>query len=68
MRINRFWQMLAEMLLCEHAIERKFVIPSFLTNVSAVPREHEIGSLQLYCILKTTLLWLALSSTLIDRF
>ena len=37
--INRFWWFLAEMLLREYTIEQWFVIPSLLTNVSALPGE-----------------------------
>ena len=36
MLINQFWYFLAEMLLREYAIEGWFVIPRFLTNVSAL--------------------------------
>ena len=71
MHINRFWKFLANMLLREYAIEWWCVNPPLLTNVTALPGKTwtvKIGSLQSHCIPKTTLLWLAISSTLINQF
>jgi len=59
------------MLLKEYTIERLFVIPPLLTNVSALPGETwtlKIGSLQSCCIPKTTLLWLAISLIFLNQF
>ena len=72
-QINQFWYFWAEMLLTEYAIKWCNVTPPFLTNVSTMSGKHEPQKLCLfshavYRVSKTTLIWLAISSTLTKQF
>ena len=68
--LNAYWRILV-IFGRDVASEWWFVISVLLTNVSALPVEtwnHKLGSFQLCCIPKKTLLWLAISSTFINQF
>jgi len=62
MHINQFRKFFAQILRSEYTIERQFVIPPLLIIVSLLP--GEIGSFQSCSLL--CLIWLAISSTLIN--